>query len=396
MKLYTKKSVGISMSKKKVIFLTGTRADFGKLKPLISKAIEDEAFDCYIFVTGMHTLTRYGNTIDEVYNSFQDTRLEGGFRNIFVYINQIHNEPMEHVLANTIQGLSRYVSELNPDMIVIHGDRVEAMAGAIVGSIRNILVAHVEGGEISGTIDELIRHSTSKMSHIHFVSNEKAARRLIQLGELSKSIFVIGSPDVDLMVSDRLPTLEEVKDYYDINFNFYGIVIFHPVTTDLVNTKKDAIEIVNAIKILDHQNFVVIYPNNDEGTNLIMHQYNKLSNNKNVTVLPSMRIESFLTLLKNSEFILGNSSAGIIEAPVYGTKTINISHRQKNRHSSPSIFNCRGKVSEIVELIEKVKKMPRFQPDYTFGKGNSADQFIHCLKESKVWEISTQKQFVDL
>jgi UDP-N-acetylglucosamine 2-epimerase (hydrolysing) len=141
---------------RKIVFITGTRADFGKLKPLIRAVEQHGDFEYSIFATGMHLLYRYGMTVEEIHKA--------GFTNIFAYMNQIHGEPMEMVLANTITGLSRYLHEYEPDLLVVHGDRVEAMAGATVGALRNILVGHVEGGELSGTVDDLIRHSVTKLA----------------------------------------------------------------------------------------------------------------------------------------------------------------------------------------------------------------------------------------
>jgi UDP-N-acetylglucosamine 2-epimerase (hydrolysing) len=385
------------MAKKKIIFITGTRADFGKIKPLISKLAVSPGFEVFIFVTGMHTLLKYGHTVDEVYKAFPELRMESGFRNIFVYRNQNYGEPMEQILANTIQGFSRYVSELNPDLIIIHGDRVEALAGAIVGSLRNILVAHVEGGELSGTIDELIRHSTSKMSHVHFVSNETAAKRLRQLGEEDDSIFVIGSPEIDLMLSPGLPSFESVKSYYGIPFNQYGVCIFHPVTTDLENTENGARNLVDAILELKEENFVVIYPNNDEGSDFIFREYKRLRESKNVVILPSMRVEYFFTCLRNSSYIIGNSSAGIMEAPVYGVPTLNLANRQKNRYASDSITNIQGATSEIVSVIRShTFKRGKFQPDFGFGDGRSAERFVNALSGEVIWRVATQKQFKEL
>ena len=156
---------------KKILFLTGTRADFGKIKSLLQILEENPNFEPFVFVTGMHLQKEYGYTLLEVERC--------GFTNIHTFENHTHETTMDLTLAKTIEGLSSYVKECNPDMIVIHGDRVEALAGAIVGSLNNILVAHIEGGEVSGTIDELIRHSTSKMSHIHFASNKQAKKRLV-------------------------------------------------------------------------------------------------------------------------------------------------------------------------------------------------------------------------
>jgi UDP-N-acetylglucosamine 2-epimerase (hydrolysing) len=175
----------------------------------------------------MHMLSRYGSTAIEIHKA--------GFDNIFPYINQDAsvNSQMDLVLANTIQGLGHYIRECPPDLIVVHGDRIEALAGAIVGALNNILVAHIEGGEVSGSVDELIRHAVSKSSHLHFVANDEARARLVQMGEARSSIFVIGSPDIDVMLSDSLPDLEEVKTKYEIPFAEYAIFLLHPVTTEL-------------------------------------------------------------------------------------------------------------------------------------------------------------------
>ena len=158
---------------KKILFLSGTRADFGKLKSLIKIVQNSDEFESHVFVTGMHMNSLYGKTVDEIYKS----KIE----NITTFINYDKDEFMDITLANTIVGFSEYIKSLNPDLIVVHGDRVEALAGAISGSINNYLVAHIEGGEVSGTIDELIRHSVSKMSHIHLVANNEAKNRPLYL-----------------------------------------------------------------------------------------------------------------------------------------------------------------------------------------------------------------------
>ena len=337
---------------RKILFLTGTRADFGKLKPLISAVDQSSSFEVAIFITGMHTLSRYGYTLDEVYRLLPEHRLRDGTRSVYVFHNQVVGEPMERVLSTTIDGLSRYLAEFTPDLIVVHGDRVEALAGATVGALRNILVAHVEGGEVSGTIDELIRHAVTKMSHIHFVANNEASRRLIQLGEHPDSIHTIGSPDIDIMLSSFPLTLAEVRDYYDISFKHYGVVIFHPVTTDLLDTKTAANAIVDAV-IKSNRDYIVIYPNNDEGCELIFDAWKKLEDNKHFKILPSMRVEYFLVLLKNANFLLGNSSAGIRECPVFSVPAINVSSRQTGANS-PCIVNVDGESSHILEATCKI------------------------------------------
>lgn len=368
---------------KKILFLTGTRADFGKLKSLISKVEENPEFEAHIFVTGMHMLAKYGMTALEVEKA--------GFKSLYKYINQNGHDSMDLVLAKTIQGLSDYVKEINPDMIVVHGDRVEAMAGAIVGSLNNILVSHVEGGEVSGTIDELIRHSVSKMSHIHFVSNDTAKKRLLQLGEDESSIFVIGSPDLDIMLSPDLPSLEEAKLKYEIPFDEYAILMYHPVTTEYDEIASHIANTVDAV-IESNENYVVIYPNNDHGTEIIIKEFDKFKENEHFRVFPSIRFEYFLTLLKNSKFMIGNSSAGVREVPFYGKPSINLGTRQNMRANAGSIINAVEDKKDILTAIEHTKSKA-FEPVKEFGDGQSDELFIKALLNSLVWNTSRQKIF---
>ena len=182
---------------KKIVFVTGTRAEYGKLKTVIKACDDEPGLNVSIFATGMHMLSRYGDTVEEIRKEFG--------KKVYPFINQGLEEHMEIVLSNTINGLSHYLDEHSIDLIVVHGDRVEALAGAIVGGMKNILVAHLEGGECSGTIDESIRHAVSKFSHIHFVNNETAYNRVLRLGENPQNIHVIGSPNIDTIQNGNLP-----------------------------------------------------------------------------------------------------------------------------------------------------------------------------------------------
>lgn len=370
--------------KRKVMFVTGTRADFGKLKPLIRAVQSAPDLHYAIFVTGMHLLSRYGFTVEEVNAA--------GFHNVYSFMNHVHGEPMEIILANTVQGLSRYVQEYAPDLLVVHGDRVESLAGAIVGALRNVHVAHVEGGEMSGTIDELIRHATSKMSHMHFVANEDAKRLLIQMGERPGSVFPIGSPDIDVMLSPDLPSLKEAQERYGIDFDSYDILAFHPVTTELPELAQHACAVVDALLDSGH-NAVVIYPNNDTGSELIFREYERLNGNPRFRVFPSVRFEYFLTLLKNASLILGNSSAGIREAPVYGVPTVNVGSRQSNRFCGPTILNVEPQCSVILAALRDAAQRPRAVANQHFGAGDSARQFIEVLRRPSFWQLSKQKSF---
>ena len=373
---------------KKILFLTGTRADFGKLKPLINVCNDSDLLDVYIFATGMHMHKKYGFTVKEIEKL--------GFKNIFKFINYTSEKSMDLTLSKTIEGLSSYVKEERPNMIIVHGDRLEALAGAIVGAMNNILVGHVEGGEVSGTIDDLLRHATSKMAHLHFVASETAEKRLIQLGESSDSIFKIGSPDVDIMLSDKLPTLDNVIKHYEIPFDKYAIAMLHPVTTELELIENQAK--VFAKSLIDSgENYVVVYPNNDMGSEYILKVYEKyLKNNSNFILFPSLRFEYFLILLKNANFLIGNSSTGIHEAPVYGIPTINIGSRQENRFEYQSINNVDFDLDKILEVIKKVKKIGKYNPTNHYGTGDSADKFIKLIEGMEIWKTNAQKKFIDL
>lgn len=372
---------------KKILFLTGTRADFGKIKSLIQSLEQHSNFEVFVFVTGMHLQWEYGYTLLEIERC--------NFSNVHTFGNHTHETTMDLTLAKTIEGLSEYIKKVNPDLIVVHGDRVETLAGAIVGSLNNILVAHIEGGEISGTVDELIRHSVSKLSHIHFVSNIEAAKRLEQMGEIDKSIFVIGSPDIDLMFSKDLPALSEVKRYYEIPFQDYGIAMFHPVTTEAVDMKEYVQNFVQALLKDDH-NFVVIYPNNDLGSSFILKEYMKLKGNERFRVIPSLRFEYFLSLLKEAQFIIGNSSAGIREAPYYNKAIINIGTRQQNRSRQAHIVNVGYDENSILESLKNIQnKKLKVEPS-KFGDGNSTELFLSCLEKPDIWKLNQQKQFKDL
>ena len=372
---------------KKILFLTRTRADFGKIKPLIQILEKQEEFEVFVFVTGMHLQKEYGYTLIEIERCH--------FKNVHTFENHTHETTMDLTLAKTIEGLSAYVKNIGPDMIVVHGDRVETLAGAIVGSLNNVLVAHIEGGEVSGTVDELIRHSVSKLSHIHFVSNAEAAKRLKQMGEIKSSIFTIGSPDIDIMFSDTLPGLDQVKEYYQIPFDTYAIVMFHPVTTEAKEMQQYADDFVEAL-LADTHNYVVIYPNNDLGSQCIIEGYQKLKENTRFRVFPSLRFEYFLTLLKNSQFIVGNSSAGIREAPYYGIPIINIGTRQQNRAIHSDILNVDYGIHSIAAALKTIDQHQVQKTKADFGQGNSAQLFLESIQKPEIWEINHQKQFRDI
>lgn len=372
---------------RKILFVTGTRADYGKIKPLLKAVEGNENFELMIFVSGMHLVERLGSTYLEV--------LKDKYRNVYVDFSQANSGIMSFDLGNVISNLTNYIRKIRPDMIVVHGDRIDAMAGAVVGALNNIRVAHIEGGELSGTIDESIRHAVTKLAHLHLVSNEDAKIRLMQLGEEESRIFIIGSPDVDIMLSEDLPSLECAKNRYEIDFEEYAICMYHPVTTEISHLKKNIENLVSAL-IESERNYIVVYPNNDLGSDIIISEYERLRENVRFRVFPSLRFEYFLTLLKNADFMIGNSSAGIRETGVYAIPGIDLGTRQTNRYTAQSgnLQHAKEDVETILQAIANVDYY-RYRT-YQFGRGNSTERFMEIINDDRIWNMSIQKIFVDI
>jgi UDP-N-acetylglucosamine 2-epimerase (hydrolysing) len=349
----------------------------------MSRLKSEEEFDVRVFTTGMHMLSRHGSTWLEVSEVMKG--------DLHPFMNQGPGDSMDQVLGKTVLGIAGFTREFLPDLIVVHGDRVEAFAGAIVGSLNNIRVAHIEGGEVSGTIDDSMRHAITKLSHVHFVSNEDASERVIQMGEDPKSVFIIGSPEVDVLKSPSLPSVESAKAHYGISFDSYCIVILHPVTTELDEVSSQAGTVLQFMEESD-ENFIVIEPNNDAGSAEIFAKYSQHPPNSRIKFFPSMRFEFFLTLLKSANCIIGNSSAGVREAPFLGVPAVNLGTRQANRAESPLVINADFAPSSIEQGFQAALVMPKAS-HAQFGNGGSAEKFMEILRSGKVWGTSIQKSF---
>ena len=371
--------------KKKIVFITATRADYGKIKSIIFKLSRDKKFEIYIFITGMHLQKKYGFTYKQIIKENKNNS------KLFLSSNYCKYNAQDKILSKTINLFSNYIKKIKPNMIFVHGDRVESLAASISGSLNNFLVAHIEGGEISGTIDEHMRHAISKMSHLHFVSNKYAKKILKLLGEKNKSIFNVGSPDIDIMKSKKLPKLDQVKKRYEISFDKYSISILHPVNSRLKSLKKDCFNYFKSL-VDSQKKYILIYPNNDPGSGIILDEIKKLKNNKNFKIIKSMRFEHFLTLLKNAEFIIGNSSAAIREAPFYGVKGFDIGDRQKYRLTSNNIINLSFNYKSILRQITK-KNIKNYSKSKLYGKGDASNKIVKILKKKNIWKTEMQKYF---
>lgn len=370
---------------KRVTFVTGTRADFGKIEPL-AIALRDTGFAVSFFVTGMHMMDRYGLTKIEV------ARVDGVA--ITEFENQSEGDPQDKVLTSTVNGFSAYCADFKPDLVVVHGDRVEALACSLVCAMNYIRCAHIEGGEVSGTIDEIFRHCNTKLAAAHFVSSEQAADRVKAMGEPADTIYTIGSPELDAHAAPTGLSLQEVKTYYDIPFDDYGIVVFHPVTSEADQMGAQARALFDSLTA-SARNFVVIAPNNDPGSADIFDVLGTLDP-QHFVQMPSMRFLYFSELLRNASALIGNSSAGVREAPFLGVPSLNIGSRQNNRASAPSITDARANDHAKIDRFLTDTWGTSFGRDTGFGRGDTAQRFVAVLQNPGFWARGLQKEFVDI
>ncbi len=369
---------------KKLIFLSGTRADFGKIEP-IAKAAHESGYQVIFFVTGMHMLEKYGLTKVEVHRNFE---------NVAEFVNQRQGDTMDTILSKTVMGFSDYVMEEKPDVVFIHGDRVEAFAGAIVCSTNYIPCVHIEGGEVSGTIDEMFRHCNTKLSSSHLVSSDNAKRRVMALGEPEERIHVIGSPELDIHLQPSGVSLNEVRERYQIEFEEYGICVFHPVTSESDTIGQQATDLFSSLDRSGRE-FVIIAPNNDPGSEAIFEAISSLPE-KRFRVLPSMRFRHFSELMKNASAFVGNSSAGVREVPFLGIPSLNIGSRQTNRALCNELQNCRAEDDDAIQAFLRDVWGKRLGRHSGFGSGRATEKFMNLLDSGVFWNTPLQKNFVDI
>lgn len=367
-----------------LLFVTGTRADYGKLEPLALAALE-AGHRVSFFVTGMHMLEKYGLTKEELH---QQKRF-----NVIEFINQRDGDPQDIILAKTVLGFSDYLQEHQPDLVIIHGDRVEALACSLVCATNYVRCAHVEGGEVSGTIDEQFRHCNSKLSSVHLVSSDEAKVRVERLGEPAETIYVIGSPELDIHGRPSGVTMEEVRTRYNIAPVDYGICVFHPVTSEASKMGEQAKALFGALIDSGHY-YVVILPNNDPGSELIVSVIRELPKDQ-FRVLPSMRFAYFSELMRNAQAIIGNSSMGVREAPFLGVPSLDVGTRQSNRGSAPSLLRSAAHDRASIDRFLSEFWGQRFPSNQHFGSGDAARSFVELLNRSDFWDRPLQKYFVE-
>ena len=370
--------------RRNLLFVTGTRADYGKLEPLAIAAL-DAGHRVTFFVTGMHMMEKYGLTKKEVHRQKRFDVVE--------FINQRNGDPQDIILAKTIIGFSDLLQERTPDLVIIHGDRIEALACSLVCATNYVRCAHVEGGEVSGTIDEQFRHCNTKLSSVHLVSSEDARARVIRLGEPPDTVHAIGSPELDIHGRASGVTLDQVLEYYEILSRDYGICIFHPVTSERETIGAQAAALFAALTD-SNRYFVVILPNNDPGSDEIVKVINKLPHDR-FRILPSMRFTFFSELMRNASSIIGNSSMGVREAPFLGVPSLDIGTRQSNRGLTDSLSQCAAHERTSIDRFINESWGQRFPSSQNFGTGDATKRFVELLDRDSFWSTPQQKYFVE-
>lgn len=370
---------------RKICVVTSTRADWGILSRLVKLLQNDSKIELSLIATGMHLSDKFGLTYQEIAIPITEK------------INiEIEKEPA-HSLALTVKKFSSAFRKLKPDIILILGDRYEIMGVAIASMLNNIPLAHLHGGETTqGAIDEAIRHSITKMSHLHFTSCEEYRKRVIQLGENPDRVFNVGSLGVENIKTVPLMTKEKLEKSLEFKFGNKNILVtFHPVTLE-GNTGKQFNELLEALNELNDTQIIITAPNSDEGNQEIFDLIKKFDeNHPNVKVYKSLGMKRYLSTMQYVDMVVGNSSSGIIEVPSFKIPTINIGNRQKGRLQAKSIINCLPIKKEILKAINEAYSTDFSGTINPYDKSDTAQNILRILKEFPIENI-LQKEFYDL
>ena len=376
--------------KKKILFVTERRADYSKLRPVIKAVKKSNKFDYYLVVTGSHLLKKYGHTINEI--------KKDGFK-IYKKFNMFYDnegdDPSTMTIAfgRAIFNLTKIIKSLKPDIVFAGFDIGGNFAAAIIGAHMNIHVAHLEGGEVTGTIDEPIRHAISKFSHIHFTSNKEATKRLIKMGENPNTIFTVGNPSLDAIKSMKFVAREQLEKEFKIDLKKpFLLIVQHTVTTEIKNIDRYFLETIEAVRETDIQ-AIIIAGNIDAGSQKIK----KIIENSKINYYDHLEFEKYVSLLRYSSVIVGNSSSGIMEAPFLRVPSVSVGTRQQGRIKAKSIINVGYNKKQIKRAIRKAITDKKFldsvkKQKNMHGDGTATERIISILEKLDLKKIPIQKK----
>lgn len=384
------------MPKKKICVVTGARSDYNYLDSVLEKIIASEKLELLLLVTGIHLLKKYGNTIDII--------KKDGFpiKKVIPMYEEYESkkENLGNVVGKAIIGFTEAFSELNPDLLLVLGDRYEPLAAVIVASTLSIPIAHIHGGDnvFQGQVDEQIRHAITKFAHLHFPATEKSAKRVRLLGEEEWRIHMVGSPTIDKIKTEmnNLLSKEDLCKKFDLKASEKIILCLqHPYILESEKAGQQMRAILQILKDLDLQT-IIIYPNNDLGSHLII---NEIEANKNVPkfkIFKNLERRNYLSLLNNVDLLIGNSSGGLIESPIFKLPVVNIGDRNKGRESAENVINVAPDSSKIREgvtkgLSEKFKSICK-KVKNPYGDGKASDRIVKIIENLKFNENLLKKR----
>ncbi len=379
-------------NKRKVFVVVERRADYSRYRPILQQMKSDSFFEIYLVVTGICLLDIHGKDINYIEND--------GFE-INARIKMFNSERPDtggEMVRSMSRVMSKLVDELEkakPDIVLSGFDIGANLAVTIAAAHMNIPVAHIQGGEVTGSIDESIRHAMSKFAHIHFPATELSKQRLIRMGEDKENIYVVGCPSIDIIKETPYLDIQILEKYFEIDFNKpVLLMIQHPVTTEVDDSFNQIKETVDAIKEVGVQT-IALLPNNDAGHSKII-EYIK---NSEIKWYPSLPTDIFINLYRNINALIGNSSSGIHETPSIKIPAINIGNRQQGRERAKNVIDVSYKKASIIKAINKALYDFKFLKNIKsiknpYGDGTSSKKIVNILKEISIKNL-IQKQFVD-
>ena len=381
----------------KICIITSNRADFGLLKNLIFKIKKNKNFILKIIASGTHFSKKYGYTYDEI----KESKIKI-YRKIICKFNSDNSEGISQVMSKCITESSKIFKTFRPDMVIVLGDRYEILASTISAHLSRIPVAHIHGGEVThGVIDDAFRHSITKMSHIHFVANAIYKKRIIQLGENPKNVYVVGGLGVDSISKTNLLTKNELEKKFNFTFNNLNFLVnFHPETLNKNLAKQQIKELLSAFSKLKNTSLIFTMPGADLENQIVAKLITKFTlKNKNAYFFKSLGQINYFSFLKQVDGMIGNSSSGILEMPYFKKGTINIGNRQSGRLMAKSVINVKIKKNKIISAIKKLLSNS-FQKSIKnninpYGKPGASEKIVEILKKIKTEKV-INKVFFDI
>ncbi len=385
---------------KKIAVITATRAEYGLLSGLVKqlRLYENESFRVSLIVTGTHLYKKYGMTVNEIKNDGCKIDFK-----IKIPINSDSEADISYNQSVALKKFSELFEREHFDAVVLLGDRYETLAFAIAAGNASIPIIHLCGGDTTeGAIDEWIRHSITKMSYLHFPTNEESKKRIIQMGENPDRVFNFGSTSIDNILNVAKMSKQEALHSIGLNDCKYAICTYHPVTMEIGSTKEHMNSFLKAVSEFPEIKFIITKSNADKGGAEINAALDDAEKEfENISVFESLGIKRYLSLMRYSEFVLGNSSSGIIEAPAFHIPTVNIGDRQKGRLQVESILNCQPDEKSIIEAIKLAmsdtakKKCQNIGSPY--GDGNTAKNIAEKIYKTFIDnKIDLKKSFYNV